>query len=76
MPEILGNAVPPGWEAAATIANPGGPNYRLLFYPNPTEVRFEHTCDRAHRDAGVIICAQLLTNVNQPGQPRLEEAPA
>ena len=52
---------------AAFISNVGGPSYRLLFYPDPAEVRFEHTCDRAHRNAGVIVCAPLLSNVNQPG---------
>lgn len=65
--EILAHVVPEGWVTAAFITNVAGPSYRLLFYPDPAEVRFEHTCDRAHRNAGVIVCAPLLSNVNQPG---------
>ncbi len=63
--EVLAHVVPEGWETAAFIANIAGPSYRLLFYPDPAEVRFEHTCDRGRR--GVIMCAPHLTDVNQPG---------
>jgi len=36
-----------------------GDDKRVLFYEDGT-ARFEHVCDRAHRDAGVIRCAPLL----------------
>lgn len=62
--EVLAFAVPPGWESSAFISRWGGPSYRLLFYSD-TEIRFEHTCDRGER--GVIVCAPMLTDVNQPG---------
>jgi hypothetical protein len=59
-------AVESGWQDSSLISNFGGPSYRLLFYSD-TDVRFEHECDRAQRNAGIIICAPRLTNVNQPG---------
>lgn len=49
--------VEPGWTASDFIAHPGGPTYRLLYYPDGS-VRFEHRCDRGER--GVIICAPAL----------------
>lgn len=64
MTDILATCVPPGWKAAATLSSPSFSTYRLLFYSD-TEVRFEHVCDRG--DRGIIVCAPMLTNVNQPG---------
>lgn len=46
-----------GWERSVFIPNPGGPTYRLLYYPDG-QVAFEHRCDRG--DRGVVICAPML----------------
>lgn len=47
------------------------PRLSLLFYASGV-VRFRHTCDRGAR--GVIICAPLLTRLNQPGGHQIESA--
>jgi hypothetical protein len=62
--EVIPFCVEEGWEDAFYIPNVGGPAYRLLFYSD-TKIGFEHKCDRGKR--GVIVCAPLLTNVNQRG---------
>lgn len=67
MAEILATVIQPGWNVSVNIRNEDGPDFRLLFYPDPSEVRFLHQCDRSHRDAGIIVCAPRLTDVNQPG---------
>lgn len=65
--EVLAHVVESGWEYAAMIRVGSRIPYRLLFYSD-TDVRFEHKCDRrASRNAGIIVCAPRLTNVNQPG---------
>jgi hypothetical protein len=59
--EILARVVPPGWEVSVDL----GSGMRLLFYPDPSEIRFAHVCDRGER--GIIVCAPMLTEVNLPG---------
>ena len=49
--------VEPGWSSTRIIRNAGGPQYRVLGYPDGT-MRFEHRCDRGER--GVVICAPAL----------------
>lgn len=50
--------VPGGWSESVQIRNPGGPNYRVLFYPDGS-ARFEHRCDRGDQFA-TVICAPAL----------------
>lgn len=55
MTDILATLVEPDWTRAVDL----GDDRAVLLYADGN-VRFRHRCDRAHRDAGVIICAPLL----------------
>ena len=59
MSDVLAHCVEPGWVDAVLVPNLNGDPFRVLFYADGT-ARFEHRCDRAHRNAGVIVCAPLL----------------
>lgn len=49
--------VDPGWIDAWRVDD----DKAVLFYPDPTEVRFLHRCDRTTtRDAGIVICSPAL----------------
>lgn len=54
--EVLATIVEQDWRRAVWL---GSGEKAILFYENG-DVRFRHRCDRAHRNAGVIICAPLL----------------
>lgn len=56
--EYVPFCVEPDWEETWFARNLCGPSYRLLFWSDG-RVGFEHKCDRG--DAGVIVCAPLLT---------------
>lgn len=50
----LGRFVDDSWTRAVDLDGP-----RVLFYADGT-VRFEHRCDRSHRNAGILVCAPAL----------------
>jgi len=64
-PTILACCVPAGWSEIVMVDSLASESFRVLFYDDPDEVRFEHRCDRTKHyggtpNRGVIVAAPRL----------------